>query len=87
MSNHQKDHNGFPIKPGHEQKVAAPPFGPNVYVLERNDGCVYGVWNSRHDAVAARTTHFRNTAKREWFDVRYVPVGSIRIGDIRVIET
>jgi len=83
----QTDYNGFPINPGHEQRVAAPPFGPNVYVLERHDGVVYGVWTSRHDAVAARTTYFRNTAKPEWFDVRYVPVGSIRINDIRVVNT
>ena len=80
------DFNDFPLKPGHEQRVAAPPFGPCVYVLERNDGCVYGVWTSRADAVAARTTYFRHTAKPEWFDVRYVPVGSLRIGDIRVIN-
>jgi len=80
------DTNGFPIKPGHSQEAAAPPFGPCVYVLERYDGKVYGVWTSRHDAVAARTTHFRNTVREDWLEVRHVPVGSLRISDLVVVS-
>ena len=80
------DANGFSIKPGHSQDTAAQPFGPSVYVLERCDGKVYGVWTSRHDAVAARTIRFRNTVREEWLDVRYVPVGSLRIQDLVVVD-
>lgn len=80
------DYNGFPIKVGHTQDVAAPPLGPCVYVLERYDGKVYGAWSTRHDAVAARRTYFFNVSKEEWFDVRYVPVGSIRLEDMIAIN-
>ena len=79
------DTNGFPIKPGHSG-VSSPPFGPKVWVLERYDGKIYGVWTSRHDAVAARTTRLSATCKREWLTPRLVPVGSLRLEDLVVIS-
>jgi len=80
-----KDYNGIRIKPGHNGTKALPFGGDDVWLLKRNDDKLYGYWNSRHDAVAARTTKFRNTVKREWLEPIMVPTGTVRMSDVVVI--
>jgi hypothetical protein len=74
------DHNGFRIKPGHHGCKGLP-FGEPVWLLRRTDDKLYGVWNSRHDAIGARKTGF-SSLKPEWLEPVQVPVGSVRMTDV-----
>jgi len=82
------DHNDIRIKPGHDG-VSAPPFGPMVWILKRyDDKMVGGPWKTRHDAIGARARVIRGTKanKAEWWEPERVPVGSIRMNDLVVVE-
>jgi len=74
-----EDVNGFRIKPGHKQ-VASIDIGPGVWLLEREDGKLYGYWQTRHDAIGARLGIAN--ARPNWFEPVQVSAGSVRIKDI-----
>ena len=60
------------------------PFGPDVFVLVASNGSVYGPWRSIGGAVAARYDGLGGSLKPEWLEVERVPVGALRIRDLRV---
>jgi hypothetical protein len=60
-----------------------PPIGPTVWVLE-HAGTVWGVWPTRHDALRGRAQLANtNCYKEEWFTAVPMPVGAVRLSDIR----
>lgn len=66
-------------KPDHTG-IAAPPFGPHVYLIVRDDGKMCGIEKSRHDAAwAIWNFHGANE-----YDVRYVPVGCVPLVDLAI---
>jgi len=84
----EHDYNGIRIKPGHTG-VATPPFGPKVWILKRHDDKMLGgPWETRHDAIGARSRAIRQgtTSKAEWWEPVKVPIGSIRMEDLISIE-
>jgi hypothetical protein len=68
-------------KPAHTG-VAAPPFGPDVYLIVRHDDCLVGLESSRHDA--AWTIHNYHDAND--YHVRKVPVGMVPIESLEIPE-
>jgi len=79
------DYNGVRIKPGHNG-FRGINYGDGVWLLRRNDDKLYGVWSSRHDAIAARATTFRGYVKPQYLEPIYVPVGSVRIPDVKIVS-
>jgi hypothetical protein len=67
--------------------VEGHPFGEWVYVLEACNGSVWGPWHTRADAAAAKATGLDGFLASEWIDVKPVPVGSLRLRDIRTPPT
>lgn len=61
-------------------------MGECVWLLRRNDDKLYGVWQTRHDAIAARATKLRGFVKPECLEPIYVPVGSVRIPDVVMLS-
>jgi hypothetical protein len=64
-------------KPAHTG-VAAPPFGPSVFVVVRHDGKLCAVEPTRHDAVW-QVERFHDC---DDYELRYVPVGAVPLLDL-----
>jgi len=77
------DCNGIRIKPPHTGEYG-PPVGETVWLLRRNDDKLFGLWTSRHDAIGVRATLANH--QREWLEPIAVPVGSVRIDDIVLLD-
>jgi len=63
------------------------PLGEWVYVLETTNGSVWGPWFTRADAAAAKATGLDGFLASGWITVHAVPVGSLRLRDIRTPPT
>lgn len=72
------DVNGFEIKPDHTGRHG-PDRGDYVWVLRREDDKVWGVWESRHDALAARFAIPNN--QPDWFTPVPIRECSLRVDD------
>lgn len=85
----ETDSNGFPIREGHNGHTWFS-NGEMVWVLERVDGTVYGVWESRHDAVGFLATEcddgLLQANRREWFEIKAIGHGEVRPDDFRMVS-
>lgn len=73
------DANGFRIKPGHNGE-SGQLSGDPVWLLRRNEDKLYGVFETRHDAIGYRET--MKSLKSEWLDVVRVPAETVRLDDV-----
>jgi hypothetical protein len=80
-----KHYSDIRVLPAHDG-YRGPAIGPTVWILEHN-GTMWGVWPTRHDAIAARVKLANtNCYKEDWFNVIPLPVGAVRLTDIRKRE-
>lgn len=71
----------------------AMPFGDDVWVLERRDGVLYGVWTSRHDVIGFLATEVGyesggvlQSNNPDWFEIECVKAGEIPMAYLRVVD-
>lgn len=87
--NMTKDSNGFRIHPGHTG-LQGPHIGETVWLLVREqDAKMWGVWPTRHDAVGVLATCriFQVVNSPEWIEPVPVPVGSVRLDDVIMLDS